>query len=545
MRRILSAFLGFLVGCASKDSAPTCTFMPGDLVITEIMANPSGSDTGKEWFEIYNNTRTAADLTGLTLVHSKSDGTGVKTHVMTQTMLGPGGFLALGGVAQNLKPGYIGYGFGSDLGALRNDNGLVAVKCGTTIVDQVTYLTTADGASWELDGATVPDAHANDDSTLWCAAKPLYDGVNAGTPGAANEVCGGSSATSCLDGGATRALAPPGPGDLVIDEIMADPNAVGDDAGEWFEVAVLADVDLNGLQLGKMDGAYTDTVSAPDCLHYPAGSFAVFAHTDTDNGGLPTLAGTFGFTLANSGGTVAIGYGGTLLDQASYAAASAGVAWQLDPTTIDPAANDAATSFCKATASYGLGDKGTPGMANTTCGSTTMNDMCLDGSVMRAIRKPAPGDLVITEVMANPASTEPSGEWFEILANATFDLNGLQLGTDGSSVKQTVTATDCIPATPGAYLVFGHTSNNGGLAKVDATLTMGLTNSASGIAISSAGTLLDAVTWSTTTNGVSRSLSPAKLNRTDNDVDANWCAGTGMYGAGGMGTPGKANPACP
>src|SRR5262249_22307649 len=153
-------------------------------------------------------------------------------------------------------------------------------------------------------------------------------GVDAGTPGSANEVCGGSSSTSCLDGGATRDIVPPGPGDLVIDEIMPDPTKVDDTAGEWVEVAVLADVDLNGLQLGKVAGTWTDTVASPDCLHYPAGSFAVFAHTDTDNGGLPTLAGTFGFTLANAGGTIAVGYGGTLIDQATYGSASAGVAWQ-------------------------------------------------------------------------------------------------------------------------------------------------------------------------------------------------------------------------
>ena len=44
------------------------TNQPGDIIITEFLANPvSGSDDGKEWFEVFNTTGTDIDLTGWTI----------------------------------------------------------------------------------------------------------------------------------------------------------------------------------------------------------------------------------------------------------------------------------------------------------------------------------------------------------------------------------------------------------------------------------------------------------------------------------------------
>ena len=37
------------------------------LQISEVMSNPTGDDSGREWIEVYNNTQESVDLTGLTI----------------------------------------------------------------------------------------------------------------------------------------------------------------------------------------------------------------------------------------------------------------------------------------------------------------------------------------------------------------------------------------------------------------------------------------------------------------------------------------------
>src|SRR5262249_58315153 len=96
----------------------------------------------------------------------------------------------------------------------------------------------------------------------------------------------------CLDGNVLRATIPPKRGDLVIDEVMPNPSAVADTDGEWFEVAVQSDVDINGLQIGAA-GAPLLTLTHPHCLRRTAGRFPVVARNpapDT-NGGLSARAG--------------------------------------------------------------------------------------------------------------------------------------------------------------------------------------------------------------------------------------------------------------
>ncbi len=49
----------------------SAAIVAGDLVISEVMANPSAvSDTTGEWFEIYNSSGAAIDLNGLILMDS-------------------------------------------------------------------------------------------------------------------------------------------------------------------------------------------------------------------------------------------------------------------------------------------------------------------------------------------------------------------------------------------------------------------------------------------------------------------------------------------
>ena len=113
-------------------------------------------------------------------------------------------------------------------------------------------------------------------------------------------------------------------------------------------------------------------ITSTECVHLPAGAYAVFAH-DLDagvNGGLPFVTALFGFSLTNSGGSLAItAPDGGAVDSITYPAATPGVSLQLDPGKLDALANDNPAAFCASTKTYGFGDLGTPGIDNTPCGA--------------------------------------------------------------------------------------------------------------------------------------------------------------------------------
>ncbi|RMH43520.1 MAG: lamin tail domain-containing protein [Deltaproteobacteria bacterium] len=531
------------------DDTGSCegVFGPGDFVISEIQADLPGADEAKEWFEIYNATGLDMDLTGLTLVTSKNDLTGERTHVVTGGTAPAGGYFVFGGVLDEFRPSHVDYGYGDALGDLRNTNGRIALRCGATEIDSVVYDAVSEGASYTLDGAATPDYLANDDPANWCDGRSDYGIAGEfGTPGAANDTC--SAATTCLDGGTARPIEPPGAGDLVITEVMPNPDAVGDADGEWFEVTVMADVDLNGLQVGRAVDSL-ETIDSPDCLRFGAGAHVLFARrADTAaNGGLPEVDFTFGFSLTNSNGTLVVARGGVALDEIAWTSSPTGASLSLDPDHIDPADNDDEANWCAGQTAYGDGDLGTPGAANDLC---ALPGTCFDGGARRPVVTPQPGDLFITELMPDPAAVaDAQGEWFEVYAARDVDLNGLEVAVNGA-VKTTVTSADCVRATGSTFLVFARNADgatNGGLPRVDVVMSASLPNAPSTPATLSLGvdgTVIDQVSWTgaAVASGKARelrSVPPADASANDDaDDDAAWCTATTPYGAGDLGTPG-------
>lgn len=170
---------------------------------------------------------------------------------------------------------------------------------------------------------------------------------------------------TCDDNGVVRQKVIPQPGDLIISEYMANPNAVGDAVGEWFEVKVKSDVDIGGLQLGRAEpatgpGDVLLTLSPTRCLAVSAGDHVLFARElDTMlNGGLPTVDHPIGFGIVNSNDGLFIGMDDVVLDTVTYTSTSSGAATSLDPNEIDS---------CTAVDAYGDGDRGTPGAPNPPC----------------------------------------------------------------------------------------------------------------------------------------------------------------------------------
>ncbi len=547
------------------DTTPQCNanLLPGDLVITEVFPDADGADEGKEWFEIYNAGTQNVDLDGVILLASQDTGQDEVSHTMSSQIINAGEYLVVGGVAQDLRPAWVDYGYGADLRVgssrgLPNADGRLAISCGGTMIDEMTYGASSSGKSLELDGTRAPDYNQNDDRMLWCDAPTTSQFTTAsyGTPGAANDACANVTPTMCNDNGTPRDIVAPQVGDLVISETMAHPaSPPGSADGEWLEIAVLADVDLNGLQLGQAEvdtgpKSVSQTLTSTDCLHFTAGSYVLLArNTDTAmNGGLPPVDFQLGFGLTDSTDGAFIGYDDSPLDVVTWTSSKTGIARSLDNTSLDPTTNDDDRFWCDAVDDYGTdGMQGTPGAANPACDIAPPAGMCyLPGGGMRAIVKPTTGQIAINEWMAAPSVTDSVGEYLELLAKADFDLNGLELGqaetTGPKSVSQTITSNFCLPVTSGDLVLLVRNADdtmNGGIpaASINFLLGFGLTNSNDGVFVGIDGGVLDTRTWSASPSGASCQVDPAD----GTSLCLPPTGGSATYGAGGDGTPAATN----
>jgi hypothetical protein len=553
--------------------------LAGDLVITEVMADfaaptgSSGTDDGREWFEIFNNTDRPLSLKGLTVVHSRPDGSKSATHTMDDVTVGPGQYFTLGNATQDLVPPYVDYGYGADLGDFFNtDGGKLALKCDTSTIDEAIYDSVRSGHTRQLSSTVAPDYAANDVAENWCEATGQeFEPNNFGTPGQESD-CAPVIMGACSDSGTMRPAVAPNPGDLVITEIMPDPNGT-DTEREWVEIKAINSFDLNGVGMGRITDTTPDSLAAlPECVPIAGGSYVVFAHnfdmSDTGNAGLPagSVVGLFSTALPQANGDIQLSSpSGVVLDAVSWVSERAGKSLALDPDVIDTTANDDPANFCDGSATYGTGGMGTPGAANTNCVAVAPPGKCdTGGGSFRDIVKPQTGDLVITEIMANPKN-EPAEEWFEItnVGSAPFDLNGLGLDRPGDTTPNkgapaVVTLNDCTQLMPGGYAIFAKQAmNNGGITPV-ATFTMSLTNSTGAqlqVVDPSSCSLVDTAyvctaiydiaTWGTTHDGQSMQLKPGSINATANDTTTNYCEAVAAqpYGTttGNYGTPGVVN----
>jgi hypothetical protein len=334
------------------------------------------------------------------------------------------------------------------------------------------------------------------------------------------------------------------PGDLVITEFMANPEAVSDSDGEWFELYNASGESRNLAGLAIVDDEGTeDTLAAS--LVVPAGGYVVLSSNDdtSANGDVAVDATyTFYIALANTSDTLGVSMDGTVLDMVSWGAESgfppieSGVALQLAPEHLDAVANDLGESWCRATTTYGDGDLGSPGEPNPACP---------DGGA-------AAGDLVVTELMINPgAANDVHGEWVELYnaSDTSIDLEGLTLH-DGASEQNVVLDSLLLPA--GDYVVLGvsgDTSLNGGVVVDHVLADLSLKNTSDDLIVERDGIVFDTVSYDTeagfpSSTGQAMNLSANHASAEENDDPSHWCLATTPYGDGDLGTPGAPNPPC-
>jgi hypothetical protein len=159
-------------------------------------------------------------------------------------------------------------------------------------------------------------------------------------------------------------------GDLVINEVMADPISVSDQDGEWIEVfnPTLTNFDISGLNVRITAGTIQE-FSIDTTVIIPAGAFVVIGKTTDEvlNGGIH-VDYVADFILPNGAFSIETSNGTTLLDSVSFSATPGGASWQLDPAFNNANDNDDEGNWCPSTFLYGGGsDRGTPGDTNHQC----------------------------------------------------------------------------------------------------------------------------------------------------------------------------------
>lgn len=168
---------------------------PGDLVVTEVMWNPSCSGDSCEWIEILNATDSPVNL--LDLYVQDSDGSVANQgRVTTDLVVEPGELTVITrGVSfwpYDFSPDAI---YGPNPGLNNGEPERVVLLNSIGALDETAYffLDVDEGVAWSLSGELL-DATSNDDAVSWCGATAVLPTVSTdehGSPGVLNESCAG------------------------------------------------------------------------------------------------------------------------------------------------------------------------------------------------------------------------------------------------------------------------------------------------------------------------------------------------------------------
>ena len=190
--------------------------------------------------------------------------------------------------------------------------------------------------------------------------------------------CGSCTADACIGDIGT--------GDLVISELMLNPESCSDFDGEYVEVynSTSGTVDLNCLELVD-GGEHLGFVETPTVV--PAGGYAYLERRSEDSCfldyvagfGAPTAVYRKSVSLNNDTDSLTLGYAGTTFDSVTYDTSAAGgwpdgtgVSMVLSGNIVTAGdateSNDDAANWCLASTTIGTTtDMGSPGAANTVC----------------------------------------------------------------------------------------------------------------------------------------------------------------------------------
>jgi cytosine/adenosine deaminase-related metal-dependent hydrolase len=328
------------------------------VVLNEIAWMGTPVSYNDEWIELFNNSGGDIDLAGWTL--NATDGT---PSVALSGVIPAGGHFLLERTDDSTVPGVVADRIYT--GALGNTGEVLELRDdGGALQDLV-------DAWYAGDNTTKETMQRVDPTLLGTEPANWTNGPVGGTPmnsgGSGDECSEPQHVVDCQVG-------PPfefrSGGPVVLNEVMINPTAVPDAAGEYVELynSGLVTVDIDGWVL-RDDGYDSFTIATGGPVSLQPGDFFVIA-ADADpnvNGGLtPNLAWST-FTLANSGDEVVlVDDVGTEQDRLDYTDAPfTNLAGRSLERVSPRLPTSAPLSWCEARTAFGDGDLGSPGQVNT------------------------------------------------------------------------------------------------------------------------------------------------------------------------------------
>ncbi len=187
-------------------------------------------------------------------------------------------------------------------------------------------------------------------------------------------------------------------GTLIINEIMQNPEAVNDTAGEWFELynTTAGAIDIDGWTISD-DGVNSHMINNGAPLEVSAGGYLVLGiNGDTAmNGGVSVDYVYSGFSLGNTDDEIVLtDTGASEIDRVNYDGgpdfpdpAGASMALSLSVLAGDPMTdNDIGANWEVSTVPYGT-DFGTPGSANVVPEPSTLSVLALGFIMLSTTRR--------------------------------------------------------------------------------------------------------------------------------------------------------------
>ncbi len=438
-----------------------------DIKLSEVLINPDGGDTDKEWVELYNAGDETVDLTGWRIEWFKSSSFS-GSDIPAATTIGDDGFLVLG----ESKVGEADVTIGLDMGNGTDGDGVYLVDCEGTIVDAIVYTSGSDvndhgapdesgkASAWYVAGVGEGEVIARTSPSLDTDSAADFCLSEVATPGEIND-CGGGGDTGGGDGGGDDTGDPlpsecPLFSDVVINEFVSDPD--GSDGGyEWVELynASGAQIDLTGYLIAWEKGSSGGDAALPDALTIRAGGFLlvgeasvkgadVVVELDLGNGG-----GGDGIYLVDPDGCPvdAVIYGESNDDGITNEAGEVAATWVENPSSGASAArlqdgydtNNSRDDFV-------LTSEPSPGAANPYVEPPVCE---IDGA----------DALVINELLPDPDGGDDGYEWVELYnaGNRAFRLDGwmLEVGKSDWSGDIDYIFGGGVEIGPGEFLVIG------------------------------------------------------------------------------------------
>ncbi|MFO0750103.1 MAG: lamin tail domain-containing protein [Myxococcota bacterium] len=235
-----------------------CRALPGELVVTEVLADPTA---GPEWLEVTSVSTVTLELAGLVLKDDGSD-----FHALAPTggslTIAPGERVVLG----SAPAAYVDYAYSGF--ALDGASDAIVLEEAGQEIDRVAWTgsPTAAGVAWSLD-PTSTDANDNDLPSEWCPAVDSDADAQLGTPGLANPPCTavvacGDTVCSTPDETCTSCPGDCGPCSTCASDLFISEYVEGASFNKALEIANFtgAQVDLGQYAIWKItnDGVWTE-----------------------------------------------------------------------------------------------------------------------------------------------------------------------------------------------------------------------------------------------------------------------------------------------